>query len=60
MKKEYKNPSIEVVRMEQMLLSVSDPNSHNEQGGSGQFSPRMGRGKNGLDEDEELDEEEDW
>lgn len=58
MKKEYKKPSVEVVKIEQSLLlpaSVNDEKSSNSS-----YAPRMGRGKNGLDEDEELDEEEDW
>ena len=44
--------------IEQSLLlpaSVNDETSTNHS-----YAPRMGRGKNGLDEDEELDEEEDW
>ena len=58
MKKDYKKPSAEVVKIEQSLLlpaSVNDETSTNHS-----YAPRMGRGKNGLDEDEELDEEEDW
>lgn len=58
MKKEYKKPSVEVVKIEQSLLLPASVN--NEQSSNSSYAPRMGRGKNGLDEDEELDEEEDW
>ena len=58
MKKEYKKPSVEVVKIEQSLLLPASVND--EQSSKPSYAPRMGRGKNGLDEDEELDEEEDW
>ena len=58
MKKEYKTPSVEVVKIEQSLLLPASVND--EQSSNSSYAPRMGRGKNGLDEDEELDEEEDW
>ena len=57
MKKEYKNPSVEVVKIAQTLMLPGSV--HDEQSGNDSYAPRMGRGKNGLDEDEEEDEE-DW
>jgi len=58
MKKEYKKPSAEVVKIAQSLLLPASVNDETSTKPS--YAPRMGRGKNGLDEDEELDEEEDW
>ena len=59
MKKEYKRPSIEVVKIEQVLLSGSDPNAHNSQGGQ-QFAPGYGgKGRGRYDEDDFDEEEED-
>ncbi|MCR5242085.1 MAG: hypothetical protein K6D61_04370 [Prevotella sp.] len=58
MKKDYKRPSIEVVKMEQVLLSGSDPNAHNQGGSGNQFAPGYGgKGRGRYDEDD-FDEEE--
>ena len=60
MKKEYKRPSIEVVKMEQVLLSGSDPNAHNQGGSGNQFAPGYGgKGRGRYDEDDFDEEEED-
>ena len=60
MKKEYKRPSIEVVKIEQSLLLPNSP--HNEQGSGQQFAPGYGgkgRGRGRYDEDDFDEEEED-
>ena len=58
MKKEYKRPSIEVVKIEQVLLSGSGPNATNGQGNGQQFAPGYGgKGRGRYDEDD-FDEEE--
>jgi hypothetical protein len=60
MKKDYKIPSIEVVKMEQVLLSGSDPNAHNQGGSGNQFAPGYGgKGRGRYDEDDFDEEEED-
>ena len=60
MKKEYKRPSIEVVKIEQVLLSGSDPNAHNQGGSGNQFAPGYGgKGRGRYDEDDFDEEEED-
>ena len=61
MKKEYKRPSIEVVKIEQVLLSGSDPNAHNQGGSGNQLAPGYGgsRGRGRYDEDDFDEEEED-
>ena len=61
MKKEYKSPSIEVVKMEQVLLQNASPNAHNEVGGGQQFAPGYGgKGRGRYDEDDFDEEEEDF
>ena len=60
MKKEYKMPSIEVVKMEQTLLSGSDPHATNGPGNGNQFAPGYGgKGRGRYDEDDFDEEEED-
>ena len=60
MKKDYKRPSIEVVKIEQVLLSGSDPNAHNQGGSGNQFAPGYGgKGRGRYDEDDFDEEEED-
>ena len=50
MKKEYKKPSIEVVKIEQTLMTTqSMPDKHDEYSSNGSYS-RMGR-DNSYDED---------
>ena len=59
MKKEYKRPSIEVVKIEQVLLSGS-PDAHNQEGNHNQFAPGYGgKGRGRYDEDDFDEEEED-
>jgi hypothetical protein len=58
MKKEYKRPSIEVVKMEQVLLSGSDPNAHNQGGSGNQFAPGYGGKGRGRYAEDNLDDEE--
>ena len=57
MKKEYKRPSIEVVKMEQVLLQNASPNAHNEQGNGNQFAPGYGGKGRGRYAEDDLDEE---
>ena len=59
MKKDYKKPSLEVVKIEQVLLSGS-PDAHNQGGSGNQFAPGYGgsRGRGRYNEDEEDEEEE--
>ena len=60
MKKEYKMPSIEVVKIEQVLLSGSDPNAHQQGGNGNQLAPAYGgKGRGRYDEDDFDEEEED-
>jgi hypothetical protein len=58
MKKDYKRPSIEVVKMEQVLLSGSDPNAHNQGGSGNQFAPGYGGKGRGRYAEDNLDDEE--
>ena len=59
MKKDYKKPSLEVVKMEQVLLSGS-PDAHNQGGSGNQFAPGYGgKGRGRYDEDDFDEEEED-
>jgi hypothetical protein len=58
MKKDYKIPSIEVVKMEQVLLSGSDPNAHNQGGSGNQFAPGYGGKGRGRYAEDNLDDEE--
>ncbi len=57
MKKEYKMPLMEVMKIEQVLLAGS-PDNHDEVGGNQQFAPRQRGAWNDNDDDEE--DEEDW
>lgn len=57
MKKEYKMPLMEVMKIEQVLLAGS-PDNHDEVGGNQQFAPRRRGAWNDNDDDEE--DEEDW
>ena len=56
MKKEYKRPSIEVVKIEQSLLLPNSP--HNEQGSGQQFAPGYGGKGRGRYAEDNLDDEE--
>ena len=59
MKKDYKKPSLEVVKIEQVLLSGS-PDAHNQGGSGNQFAPGYGgKGRGRYDEDDFDEEEED-
>ena len=60
MKKEYKIPSIEVVKIEQTLLQTGSPGqAHNEEGNHNQFAPGYGGGKGrGRYDEDDFDEEE--
>ena len=59
MKKEYKMPSIEVVKIEQVLLSGS-PDVHQQGGNGNQLAPGYsGKGRGRYDEDDFDEEEED-
>ena len=59
MKKEYKRPSIEVVKIEQTLLSGSDPHATNGPGNGNQLAPGYGGGKGrGRYDEDDFDEEE--
>ena len=61
MKKEYKRPSIEVVKIEQALLLPGSV--HNEQGSGNQFAPGYGgkgRGRYAEDNLDDEDEEEEF
>ena len=55
MKKEYKMPLMEVMKIEQVLLAGS-PDNHDEVGGNQQFAP----GRHGAWEEDDEEEEEDW
>ena len=57
MKKDYKKPSLEVVKMEQVLLSGS-PDAHNQGGSGNQFAPGYGGKGRGRYDEEDFDEEE--
>ena len=56
MKKEYKRPSIEVVKVEQSLLLPNSP--QNEQGNGNQFAPGYGGKGRGRYAEDNLDDEE--
>ena len=56
MKKEYKRPSVEVVKIEQVLLSITSP--HDEYSGNDSYAPGMKRGRGRYAEDDFDDEEE--
>jgi len=55
MKKDYKTPLMEVMKIEQVLLAGS-PQGHNEEGGNQQFAPRQ----HGAWEEDYEEDEEDW
>ena len=60
MKKEYKKPSVEVVKIEQVLLSITSP--QDEQSDQPSYAPGYGgkgRGRGRYDEDDFDEEEED-
>ena len=59
MKKDYKKPSLEVVKIEQVLLQTGSPSAHPEPGNGNQFAPGYGgsRGRGRYEEDEEDEEE---
>jgi hypothetical protein len=56
MKKEYKMPLMEVMKIEQVRLAGS-PQEHNEEGGNQQFAPRQ---RGAWNEDDDEEDEEDW
>ena len=56
MKKDYKRPSVEVVKIEQVLLSITSPND--EYSGNPSYAPGMKRGRARYEEDNLDDEEE--
>lgn len=56
MKKEYKMPLMEVMKIEQVLLAGS-PDNHDEVGGDQQFAPRQ---HGAWNEDDDEEDEEDW
>ncbi len=58
MKKEYKKPQMEVVKIEQVLLQTGSPSAHPEQGNGNQFAPGYGGKGRGRYEEDDFDEEE--
>ena len=57
MKKEYKKPSVEVVKIEQVLLSITS--QQDEQSDQPSYAPGLRRGRARYDEDDFDEEEED-